>query len=283
MAHETTGGDITSTRPTTLIGISGRIGSGKDTLANLILQSILDFHYYQEFLPYIEEELIITANQRTNNWCDFTDWSIKKFADKLKDMVCLLIGCTREQLEDQYFKSSLLPPEWDTIWMPGFMDNSWVLYKGDLNNLPYHHKRTPTSVREMLQRVGTDCMRDHLHPNTWVNALFSTYKPTIDSSDGVAREKFPKWIITDMRFPNEFEAVKARGGICIRISAGAGSAYRFQYKDGTRMAISQEIGEHESETALDHEQNWDEYIKNTGSLSDLYEIAKSIVTKYKLA
>ena len=32
-------------------------------------------------------------------------FEIKKFADKLKDIVCLLLGCTREQLEDRGIKS----------------------------------------------------------------------------------------------------------------------------------------------------------------------------------
>lgn len=34
-----------------------------------------------------------------------SEYKIKKFADKLKDIVCILIGCTREQLEDSKFKS----------------------------------------------------------------------------------------------------------------------------------------------------------------------------------
>ena len=33
------------------------------------------------------------------------NWKIKKFADKLKTLVCLLIGCTRQQFEDRGIKS----------------------------------------------------------------------------------------------------------------------------------------------------------------------------------
>jgi hypothetical protein len=39
-------------------------------------------------------------------------FEIKKYADKLKDFVCILIGCTREQLEDQEFKEKELGEEW---------------------------------------------------------------------------------------------------------------------------------------------------------------------------
>ena len=43
-------------------------------------------------------------NWDTVDLSEVTNSEIKKFADKLKDIVCLLIGCTREQLEDQEFK-----------------------------------------------------------------------------------------------------------------------------------------------------------------------------------
>ena len=40
-----------------------------------------------------------------------------KFADKLKDCVCILLGCTRSQLEDREFKESYLSSEWDEIFV----------------------------------------------------------------------------------------------------------------------------------------------------------------------
>jgi hypothetical protein len=33
--------------------------------------------------------------------------------------------------------------------------------------------------RELLQIIGTDCIRDRVHPNAWVNALFADYKEVI--------------------------------------------------------------------------------------------------------
>lgn len=35
---------------------------------------------------------------------------------------------------------------------------------------------------------------------------------------GKQKIKYPNWIITDMRFPNELQAVKDRGGITIRVN-----------------------------------------------------------------
>ena len=73
-----------------LIGISGKIGSGKDTVGKY-LQYLFSTEYprhtFEEFLKY-------------PRWVNDNDWQIKKYADKLKEIVCLLIGCTREQLED---------------------------------------------------------------------------------------------------------------------------------------------------------------------------------------
>lgn len=34
---------------------------------------------------------------------------------------------------------------------------------------------------------------------------------------GKKKVKYPNWIITDMRFPNELKAVKDKGGISIRV------------------------------------------------------------------
>ena len=77
-----------------VIGISGRMQNGKD-LTGKIIQILTNF-------PKMDNEKVIKDLDKEyyNN-----KFVIKKFADTLKDIVCLLIGCTREQLEDQNFKS----------------------------------------------------------------------------------------------------------------------------------------------------------------------------------
>jgi len=83
---------------------------------------------------------------------------------------------------------------------------------------------------------------------------------------------YPKWIITDVRFPNEAEAIKKRDGILIRIDRNYVSTERLN-------RIQQR---HSSETALDDYDGFDNTIFNNGTLEDLYNIAKQIVTIYKL-
>ena len=161
-------------------------------------------------------------------------YQIKKYADKLKDIVCLLIGCTREQLEDREFKEKELGEEW------------WY-YKGEQTNrlFPYNtpyeaNKKLPLiklTPRLLLQLLGTECGREIIHPNIWVNALFSKYEGkdyikyngikyycNIEEdflSKGVENFKLIKpssnWIITDVRFPDEVKAIQDRGGIVIRL------------------------------------------------------------------
>lgn len=59
--------------------------------------------------------------------------------------------------------------------------------------------------RRMLQTVGTEWGRQMIHPEIWVRALLA---------------RLPKAgaIISDVRFPNEAQAILARGGVIFRLS-----------------------------------------------------------------
>lgn len=262
-----------------LIGISGKIGSGKDTLAKMIQMIICEG---------IGSTRIVDP-KRILEWFDpFANpsgWHIKKFADKLKDIICILIGCTRAQLEDPIFKASYLPSMWDYI-VAGYSGGKEIRLPASKRyiNIWPNAKRYQMTVREMLQWVGTDCIRDHLHVHTWINALFSSYQAKDEQGEIYPDKIYHKsqWLITDVRFEDEVEVIKEREGIVIRISAGEGPVNRHMYIDGYKIGISKSASEHESETSLDHYQDWDYYVDNTGTLTDLYEHAKTIVEKFNL-
>lgn len=84
-----------------LIGVSGKINSGKDTVGRILQMLIAN--------PIISTpEIVKTLKEyedSTERFSDLGTWENRKFADKLKDIVCILLGCTREQLEDQRIKS----------------------------------------------------------------------------------------------------------------------------------------------------------------------------------
>lgn len=150
-----------------IIAISGKKGSGKD-LVGTIIQYLTS---NSKNLKFIDEQ----------NGYQSSTFKIKKFADKLKDIVCLLINCTREQLEDREFKEKELGEEWWYYIIKLNNSASLVPYtetKGELKEDTLV-KLTP---RKLLQLLGTECGRNIIHPNIWVNALMSEYKPISDIS-----------------------------------------------------------------------------------------------------
>ena len=208
-----------------IIGINGKIGSGKDTVGSIIQELCLEYNG--------------------------PEWKIKKFAGKLKQTASLLTGIPVEKFEDQEFKKTNLSDEWSSLQQSG-RSKVWL----------------PMTVRELLQKLGTEAMREGLHTNVWVNALFADYKYEIYRSEVPTRAAgfidqhvYPNWIITDMRFPNEMEAVVAKGGITIRV-----------VRQGTIL------GTHPSETALDgHTMHYE--IINNGTIEDLIEKVRTILIK----
>ena len=168
-----------------LIGISGRRGSGKDTVARLLQQA--------------QPERI---------------WQIRAFGDSIKAVCAALTG------EDV---------------------------------APYHTQRgkaerVPTFRRtrgEMLQQVG-QALRTW-EPLVWVDAFFAALPP----------DAFV--LVPDVRFPNEADPIRARGGLMLRMEGDPLA----QRGDGTRD------DDHPSETALDGYPHFAATLHNTGSRADL--------------
>lgn len=257
-----------------IIGISGKIGGGKDTVGKIIQMLTQGNQTY---------EILVDLHQEVNTIS--SSWQIKKFAGKLKQIVSILTGIPVEELEKQEVKDSLLSEEWIRYgYANGFiqkngqtiMNNeacSKERYEQELKTnwqTAYKHQYT---VRDLLQLIGTEAMRDVIHPNVWVNALFADYKPmkigdnvskfTLDYKSGNC---FPNWIITDMRFPNELKAIKDRSGITIRVN---------------RPQLIPRDFEHPSETALDNA-TFDYIINNDGTIEELVEKVKDILVQQKI-
>ena len=257
-----------------ILAISGRKGHGKDVAGKIIQYLTSESNVY----PF---DLNIDYSHKSN-------WQIKKFADKLKDIICILINCTREQLEDESIKSKELGEEWwywymerDGGYSPIILDYLTTTKK-ELKNYEGLELIKPT-IRFLLQFIGTNLFRDQLHPEIWVNALMSEYKLYKETKPFVnltlKDEEYPNWLITDMRFPNEMEAVKKRGGITIRVNRPCnicgGSGY---HKMSCPVSKS---GEHLSETSLDKAE-FDYVIENSGSIEELIEKVREILKKEKL-
>lgn len=257
-----------------IISLSGRMNVGKDTVGKI--WQIIDGS------PHFTTKGVM---QFLNKPYD-SRFEIKKWADSLKDMVCILLGCTREELEDRDFKEKELGEEWwyykiyignGKYELTDYLNNDKLEDWIKVANPRYLIKPTP---RLLLQLLGTECMRNIIHPNAWVNSLMSKYNKKWNGktffAHGVGREvnqdEYPFWLITDTRFPNELEAVKKKNGITIRVDRHIYKSTIEKikpYSDLLNHGIPIPI-EHESETALDNA-TFDYYINNNGSLEELIE------------
>lgn len=110
------------------------------------------------------------------------------FASTLKDAVSIIFSWDRELLEGSTKESR----EWRER-----PDAYWSKYLG--------YNVTP---RLILQRFGTEAGRDVLGSNIWVYSLLRSLH-----RDG-------KYVITDVRFPNEISMIKSVGGKLIRVKRG---------------------------------------------------------------
>ena len=108
----------------------------------------------------------------------------------------------------------------------------------------------------MQQIIGSNVLRDNFDKDIWIKSLFGNYIP-----------KESKWIITDVRYPNEVKAIKDKKGILIRIN-------RPKLKNNDN---------HISEIALDHYDDFDYIIDNNSSLikyeENIYTIINNIISE----
>ena len=242
-----------------LISVSGKIGSGKD-LVGQIIQYYIDYRIHnldlQTFLEHYELDGLDSISSIP----------IKKWADKLKVITTLILNCTREQLEDREFKETPLGENWRVWYGTNYKLKTNLNPNGRVTKLFLTEEealrlKTTTELvrdvetevltpRKILQLLGTECGREILHPNIWVNALMEGYDKEKKIHDD--------WIITDTRFPNELQAVKDRGGITIHV---------------TRPKGNHRSDLHASEVALEGEK-FDYYFVNDGSIEDLAEKVK---------
>lgn len=241
-----------------VIGISGYIGSGKDETGKII-----------QYLTTNKKDISYSGTYNSflmDVGMGFEpEWKIRKFASKLKEIASILTGIPIYKFEDQEFKKTLLGDEWNYI-PEDFED---VLLWGN--------EKKPMTVREFLQKLGTEAIRNGLHPQAWVNATFADYKAILDNSDGVPRDKYPNWIITDCRFPNEAQAIRERNGIVVRINRDVNGTL-VRKENGALVSV---IGGHPSEISLD-DYTFDYVIDNNDNIENLIKEVEKMLKHFNI-
>ena len=109
-------------------------------------------------------------------------------------------------------------------------------------------KRDFPDVRRLMQRFGTEAGRDLHGADVWVDALFRTVTPG------------ERVVIADVRFPNEYKAIRDRGGLIVRI---------------VRPGI-EAVNDHVSEHAIDGFVP-DAIINNDGTVAELHAKIREVV------
>lgn len=129
---------------------------------------------------------------------------------------------------------------------------AWMYLQGVINQYGWDgYKDTPygAEIRRLLQRLGTEGGRRVLWDSIWIDAALTG----LDESARV--------VVTDARFYNEFDAIRARGGDIWRVERpGVGP-----------------LNEHASENEAIDYPNFKLTLFNDGTLEDLIARVASIV------
>jgi hypothetical protein len=159
------------------------------------------------------------------------------FAEKLKDACACIFGWDRDMLEGDTPESrrlrEIVDPWWsERLGIPNF------------------------SPRFALQYVGTEVMRDVLHPDIWVLATerMLSYHLSLDFSENI--------VIADVRFPNEIDMIRRLGGQIWHIQRGILPDW---------FGKDNPAGIHESEWAW-NKSKFDLTIHNDGTIEDLHRM-----------
>jgi len=112
------------------------------------------------------------------------------FANTLKDAVAYVFGWDRTLLEGRTKEAREWREQVDTWW-------------AERLNMP---NLTP---RWVLQQWGTEVCRAGFHDDIWIASLENKMRKTRDNI-----------VISDVRFPNEINAIHKAGGIVVRVKRG---------------------------------------------------------------
>lgn len=134
-----------------------------------------------------------------------------------------------------------------------------MLLKGGMATKEELYSTKPENVRWLLQKIGTNIIRNQVDPDYWVQKL----DEEMWKCYGKGATKF---VIDDIRFRNEAEFVRSLNGDLIRIIRPT--------------TITNELAGHISETEMD-EIEVDETWHNDTEKSRMYEKVKKYLDSYK--
>ena len=189
---------------------------------------------------------------------NYPNWEKDSFAGTLKDAVSAIFGLDRKMLAGETAEDRAIREKPDEYWS---------------EKLGYE-----VTPRMLLQKIGTDILRDCFDKNIWINSLEHKLMNTDKNA-----------IITDCRFKNEIDALKELGAIFIRIERDPlPKWFRECEKAGKKESNCQFFIDYQHMDIKGlktvHQSEWDwigyddpKYIlKNNGTFEDLYTQIRQI-------
>ena len=173
------------------------------------------------------------------------------FANTLKDAVAAVFGWDRTLLEGRTKEAREWREQVDPWW-------------AERLNIPH---LTP---RWVLQYWGTEVCRQAFHDDIWIASVENKMRKTTDNI-----------VISDVRFPNEINAIHGAGGIVVRVQRGSQPHWydiAIQANKGSLSAQNflKNEGIHASETAWVGG-NIDHVVHNDHSIDSLFAEIKNLV------
>ena len=225
-----------------IIAFCGLRNTGKDTSAGM-LQFMLNTPRFLHFY-WIYKNFGFLKH--------LGNWNVTSFAKPLKEVLSIILGVPVERFEDRDFKenycvdlNTLQIEKVDPFETPLMTDKFFSKTAKDLDVKTIRQYKI--TVRQLLQYVGTECLRRLISEDVWINITL----------------KKNNIIISDLRFKREFEVL--------------------DYYQSFRILIERPgclPGNHPSEKEiLDLKANrtFEGYIQNNGTLKDLFYKIKNLI------
>ena len=122
---------------------------------------------------------------------------------------------------------------------------------------------------KLLTWVGTDWARA-INENIWVDHCLNRINQAERQGCYLSNESFiNNFFVTDVRFPNEAEALKKNGFFLVKVDR--------------KTRPQEERASHMSENALNDYKGWDFVIDNNGTIEDLYKQLQTVVQVIKIS
>ena len=232
---------------TFVIGISGKIGSGKDYLTGKLVEEL-------------------NARGRTT--------AHSSFAKPLKHELGQIINLLKENRElSQREATTLVAEEFHMTEVQA----GWLVEKlyPELDIPDLDGWSRTLGVRSCLQLLGTEIRRAQ-NPDYWTQKFFEEVNG-MDTEFAFVTDVTPTDYVfaSDARFPNEVDAVNREGGVTLRLNISE-ETLRLRRNNRDGIVYTPEQLNHDSETALDDYEDFDLFV---GEVLDVPALADFIEKK----